>query len=155
MAPPGTPLHPESPPPREYMTKKQTPHPCLSHFEEKGIQAVGAELNVLIYQGSDGDFIAQGIEIDYVASGSTEAEVRDRFADGFCQTILSYLRRDRPLNGLFKSQAPAEILQAYFAGQERDILRCEVGFKKQIPVTAPVPRTLAFHRPQGLELATA
>lgn len=154
MAPLGMTCTPP-PPPCEPMTKKQTPHPCLSHIEEKDIQAVGAELNVLIYQGLDGGFIAQGIEIDYVASGNTEEEVRDRFADGFCRTILAYLKRERPLDGLFKSQAPAEVRQAYFAGQERDIFRCEVGLKKQIPETAPVPRTLAFHRPQGLELATA
>lgn len=129
------------------MKKSPTP-PCLTHVQAADGDAVSAELHVLVMPSIDGGFIAQGIEIDYVASGETEEEVRNRFADGFCRTIMSYLERKRDLAGLFKTATPAEYRQAYFAQATGPILRCAVGrlSDQELPESAPVPKYLNFVR---------
>ena len=132
------------------MKKTSSPHPCVAHVQDGDAQGVAAELHVLIVPSLDGGFIAQGIEIDYAASGATEEEVRDHFATGFCATVISYLKRGRDLSGLFKTDAPAEFRQAYFANEIQPVLRCAVGVKEKgvrIPSSAPVPEFLNFVRP--------
>jgi hypothetical protein len=129
--------------------KTKTPHPCMTHVQGDHGQAVAAELHVLIMPGEDGGFIAQGIEIDYVAAGATEEEVQDHFAKGFCATIVSYLKRGRDLSGLFKTDTPAQYRKAYFATDIQPVLRCAVGVREQgvqVPESAPIPAYLNFVR---------
>lgn len=130
--------------------KKKAPHPCVAHVKNGSAQAVAAELHVLIVPGIDGGYVAQGIEIDYTASGASEDEVREHFAKGLCATIVSYLKRGRDLAGLFKASVPAEFRQAYFSNQIQPILRCAIGVENtdvEIPESAPIPAFLNFVRP--------
>ena len=119
---------------------------CMTHVESDGRQAVAAEMHVLVFPGIDGGFVAQGIEIDYVASGQTEEEARDHFAEGFCRTVRSYLTKGRDLSGLFKTATPAEYRQAYFASEGGDVFKCVVGLRSvgELPKNAPVPDVLNF-----------
>lgn len=133
------------------MKTNKTPHPCIAHVAEGDSQAVATELHVLIMRSIDGGFVAQGIEIDYVATGESEEQVRDHFASGFTETILSYLRRGRDLAGLFKSATPAQYRHAYFASETQDVLRCAVRFQgNEIPAAAPIPEYLSFRRSHKL-----
>lgn len=140
---------PRSPRSQRLTMKKTSPHPCVSFLEDGPSKAVAAELHVLIVPGLDGGFIAQGIEIDYVASGRTEDEVRDHFAKGFCATVVSYLKRGRDLSGLFKTDAPKEFREAYFSSAIQPMFRCAVGLKEtgvDVPESAPIPAFLNFVR---------
>ncbi len=132
-----------------------TVRPFLAHAVSTERQFVAADLRVLIAPGAGGGFVAQGIEIDYVATGATEEEARERFADGFIATIRSYLRRNRPLSGLFKSAAPAEAREAYFDQETKPMFWCEIT-EDFGPATqgAPIPRSISFVRhPNALRAA--
>lgn len=121
--------------------------PVLAHADDGDVQTVAAELRVLIAPAMCGGFVAQGIEIDYVATGTTEDEAREHFAAGFIATIRSYMKRGRSMAGLFKSNVPAEARQAYFAQSTRPIFRCAVAEAfGALPLDATVPRSIAFIR---------
>ena len=124
----------------------------MTHVASGENHAVAAELRVLVMPTADGGFFAQGLEIDYVATGATEAEACDRFARGFVATIQSYLRRGTDLTALFaKARTPPEYVQAYFAGVNKHVLHCAVTEVEGLPEGAPIPRTFSFcstDRPQ-------
>ena len=117
---------------------------CMAHVEEAGSTTAAAALHVLISPSVDGGFVAQGIEIDFVASGRTEEETREHFARTFCLTISEYLKRGRDLRGLFKTPAPAEYRKEYFALAKDDMLVCAVQVKKDFPAHMPIPETIGF-----------
>ncbi len=117
----------------------------MTHVANGESHAVAAELRVLVMPSADGGFFAQGLEVDYVATGATEAEARDRFALGFVATIQSYLRRGGDLTALFaKARTPPEYVQAYFAGAVKHVLRCAVSEVEGLPEGAPMPKTFSF-----------
>lgn len=120
---------------------------CLKHLHSADGQVVGAALNVLVLPSKDGGFVAQGIEIDYTASGSTEEAAREHFAQGFCSTIVSYLARGRAFDGLFKTSTPREYVQAYYSGKFRQVFACTVTECKPdvvFPEGLPVPERINF-----------
>lgn len=124
---------------------KKSTKVVLTHSDSGRDHSVEAELRVLVVPDSHGGFIAQGLDIDYVASGATEEDARSRFANGFIATIRSFIRRQRPLDGLFKTQAPAEARQAYFAASTQHVFRCAIKQQlEDIPLDFGVPRALAF-----------
>lgn len=129
----------------------------MTHVASGENHAVAAELRVLVMPSVDGGFFAQGLEVDYVASGTTEEEARDRFARGFVATIQSYLRRGRDLGALFaKARTPPEYVQAYFQGATKHVLRCSVTEVQGLPADAAIPRTLNFcsiDRPRKVALS--
>ncbi len=130
----------------------------MTHAASGGNHAVEAELRVLVMPSADGGFFAQGLEVDYVATGATEREARERFAHGFTATIQSYLRRGRDLGALFsKARTPPEYEQAYFAGARKHVLHCVVvEGVGNLPADAQVPRRLSFcstDRPQVAALS--
>jgi len=101
--------------------KKRT---ILAHAQSGDLHAVEAELHVLITRSNDG-FVAQGLEIDYVATGSSEQEACDRFAEGFVKTVHAMCKRGRDLGALFsKSKTPAEAWTSYFSAANQHVLRC-------------------------------
>jgi hypothetical protein len=133
--------------------------PTMTHVASGESHAVGAELHVLVMPSCDGGYFAQGLEIDYTATGATEAEARDRFARGFTATIQSYLRLGRDLGALFsKARTPPEYVQAYYASARRHVLHCmviavDVPDDTQRP--AAIPRQFSFcsaERPQAIAL---
>lgn len=130
--------------------KLKNSSPCLAHVQDGDRHGVAAELHVLVMPAAEGGFFAQGIEIDYVATGATEQEVRDHFANGFIATVLAYLKRGRDLKGLFKSVAPIEVRQAYFASKDRPVLRCAIAHKDDASLPDDVPHVLNFIQAESL-----
>jgi hypothetical protein len=117
------------------------------HQSDNDQHLVAAQLRVLITQGSDGAYIAQGLEIDYCSTGASVDEVQSNFANGFIKTIRSLIKRQRPLSALFKSQTPQDIWQEYLDSSVQDELLCAtcVDLSKEIPEKTSVPfSTLAF-----------
>lgn len=108
-----------------------------------------AQLRVLICPDSQGGFVAQGLEMDYCATGATEQQVQERFADGFLGTIESLLKRNRSLSALFKSRTPSEEWQRYIEGELHHELTCAtvVDLTQKMPAEVPF-KSLAFCRPR-------
>ncbi|MEH6420981.1 hypothetical protein [Pseudomonas sp. CGJS7] len=119
--------------------------PVMAHVQVGDREAVAAELHVLLCEAADGGYLAQGIEIDYTATGATEEEAKDHFAKGFTRTVKAYLERNRALEGLFKSRTPAEYIAAYYEGTVRPELCCVVTHRRvEVPAHVPVPHVIAF-----------
>ena len=54
-------------------------------------------------------WIAQGLEIDHVAQGSSLAEVKQLFQEGFLATVNEHLKRFNSIEGMLVG-APREVL---------------------------------------------
>jgi hypothetical protein len=125
--------------------KKTSIQDCVEHLEDGRHQAAAAALHVLISPSLDGGFVAQGIEIDFAASGASEEEAREHFAVTFCATVQEYLKRGCDLSGLFKSPVPAELRKEYFARAKGDVLICAVGISKsEVAEDSPIPENFGF-----------
>jgi len=122
---------------------KKTAKVVMAHHRSGDSDTVTAALNVLVCPAEEGGFIAQGIEIDYLATGATEDLAREHFADGFAMTISAYLNKGRSLDGLFKSRTPAEFIKKYFSAPSQPVFMCLVE-QKRMPAVTGVPSTLAF-----------
>ncbi|MGH8029359.1 MAG: type II toxin-antitoxin system HicB family antitoxin [Arenimonas sp.] len=115
--------------------RKTTTYPNVAHVSDGDLHAVATALRVLITPADAGGFVAQGLEIDYVATGDTVEEVQDRFARGLLATIESLIRRARPLSALFKSSTPPEAWQAFMDKGAGDMVTCvtAVDLRDQMP----------------------
>lgn len=118
----------------------------ISHTRTEQGEEVAAALNVLVCPAEEGGYIAQGIEIDYLATGATEELAREHFAEGFAATLEAYLKRKRPLDGLFKSRTPAEYIKQYFSAPAQPVFVCLVSRSRELAeaVEPGIPQTLAF-----------
>jgi len=96
----------------------------MTHAKQGDRHAVAAHLRVLIVPAAKGGFVAQGLEVDYVATGATVEDAQHRFAEGFLRTMRSIIRRDSRLDSLFKSKAPRGAWAAYMEGDRQDTLTC-------------------------------
>jgi hypothetical protein len=74
------------------------------------IVAIG-DLHVLLVPDGD-SWIAQGIEIDYIAQGDTPEQAKEYFEHGFTKTIALYLKDDGDITG-FLRWAPPEVIAEY------------------------------------------
>lgn len=121
----------------------------IAHAWRGDRHGVAAELRVLVSPSEHGDyFVAQGIDIDYIATAKTEAEVRNDFAEGFVRTVFSMLARGRDLAALWsKSRVPSEAVAAYEAAGSKELLHCvqAIDLTKRLPADAQVPRKVIFH----------
>lgn len=129
------------------MGKKEAT-PFLEHEKRAGSHRVTAQLRVLVTPSINGGFVAQGLEVDYLATGATLDEVQQNFANGFLATAEAILRRGRDLTSLFKSRAPLEAWQQYIASGHTDTLTCEtiLNIQDRLPQGAPFA-ALAFCQP--------
>lgn len=126
--------------------------PVLLHQRSEDRHAVAAQLRVLIVPADEGGFVAQGLEIDYLAAGATIEEVQANFAEGLMRTVQAYLRRGRPLDGLFrKGRTPPEAWQMWLDGERHDKLTCATVLPLGVPKDAPFFDHIAFR--QALPLA--
>ena len=116
----------------------------MAHIQDGDVHGVATELHVLIMPASEGGYVAQGIEIDYTATGVTEEDVREHFAKGFIATIRSYLHRRRELKGLFKTKTPAHFVEAYYASKDRPVFRCAIGQSLPEAEARAMPNILMF-----------
>lgn len=127
------------------MKKHLKSNDCVAHVSEGNNHGVVAALNVLIVPAAEGGFFAQGIEIDYAATGATEAEAREHFQHGFVETVKRYIDRGRSLSGLFKVSTPPEYREAYFSGTLRQLFVCAIGHEQTgLPNDRGIPGLLRF-----------
>jgi len=133
------------------------PHTAIAHAWAGDRHGVAAVLRVLVSHSETGDyFVAQGIDIDYVATGKTHDEVRNTFAEGFLRTVYSMLSRGRDLAALFsKSAAPQEVVAAYEAAESKEVLPClaSIDLTDRLPARAAVPHKVVFHAVDHLPVA--
>lgn len=125
----------------------------VAHAQDGDGHLVAAQLRVLISPDPSGGYVAQGLDIDYCATGVSIQQVQDRFLNGFVRTIEALLRRDRPLSALFKSKTPPEVWQAYMDSTRKDELTCAtfVDLSDRVPAGLPF-QSLAFCSPRQLRL---
>jgi len=82
--------------------KKQTVGASALHAHVGDHHAVGVlSLRVLLVEDTSGWF-AQGLDIDYAASGSDVDEVKKNFEDGFCATVHEHLVMHGSIERLLK-----------------------------------------------------
>ena len=62
----------------------------------------------------DGQFFAQGLEVDYAAQGSTLDEVMKIFGDGFARSIDAHIREHGNISG-FLRPVSAEVMMDFNA----------------------------------------
>lgn len=105
---------------------------------------IQAALTVLVAPAAEGGYFAQGVELDYVATGATIEEAKDRFARGLVATFQEYIKRNRPIKGLFKSSPPPEVRKAYFESDSQPVFFCQVIGTDEIPSGHHIPRRLQF-----------
>lgn len=125
----------------------------LTHLSAGDAQhIVAAQLRVLIVPDEEGlGYVAQGLEIDYVATGHTLEEVKANFAEGLLRTVEAYLHRDRPLSALFsKGRTPPEAWQQWLKSERKDMLNCAtlVDLRGRLPEGTPFFEALAFRQPE-------
>jgi len=82
-------------------------------------------LRVLITEEPNGWF-AQGVEVDYFASGETLEDVQRRFVSGLTASIVEHLQRYGDLQRLIK-WAPANVRNKLKTGQYSNITPFPVG----------------------------
>ena len=69
-------------------------------------------LKVLLIE--DGDhWVAQGLDLDYAAAGSTIADAKHRFSQGLCHTIGEHLAKYESIEKLIRP-APREVWQLFY-----------------------------------------
>ncbi|MGN7917334.1 hypothetical protein [Lysobacter sp. 22409] len=121
--------------------------PVMAHVQNGVAEAVAAELHVLLCPAAEGGYLAQGVEVDYTATGRTEEEAKEHFAEGFTRTVLAYLKRSRSLDGLFRSRTPQEYVAQYYANAVQPELCCVVSRSRvDVPADTPVPHEITFLR---------
>jgi hypothetical protein len=62
---------------------------------------------------SGGQWIAQGIDIDYATSGASQELAAQSFMLGLCMTIVEHVRRFRSLERLISKRAPDDVYRAW------------------------------------------
>ena len=118
------------------------------HVSEGDRHAVAAQLRVLICSDDEGGFVAQGLEIDYCATGASVEQVQERFAQGLLRTAERLVKRGRSLSALMKTQTPREAWDQYLSSERHEVA-CATVFRYEGEVPAGMPFTsLAFCSPR-------
>ena len=87
---------------------KGNPHAVAVHVEKESAHLVGlGKIRVIVFK-EDGAWIAQGLEIDYAASGTTKGEAQKNFEIGLEGTVDLHIKIHNGIESLLKV-APAEI----------------------------------------------
>lgn len=80
-------------------------HAAIHADTDRFIVGIG-DLRVVIKEDS-GHWFAQGMEIDYVAEGTSLEDVKDRFERGLAATVHEHVKRFRTIEHLLES-VPSE-----------------------------------------------
>lgn len=112
-----------------------------------GTHDVEIAIRVWVYEhGPEHDraWVAQGLDINYVASGSSPEDAMERFAKGFIATVAANLEEFDSIEE-FAKPAPPEIFQAFFSTQKAAASRRPLTMPTA-ERTVPLPRSLEFFR---------
>lgn len=87
------------------------------HFKNTGCEGVIIGALRVIVSEQDGYWFAQGIEIDFAASGSSLQDLQERFECGLVETITAHLNKYGTIENLLK-YAPKTEWQSLADSQE-------------------------------------
>ena len=83
--------------------------PHENYQDDDAEMAIVGILNLQVIVAPEGDsWIAQAIELDYVAAGDNPEDAKQRFESGLCETIQENFKIYGHLNNMLESRAPAE-----------------------------------------------
>ena len=124
-----------------------------AHIRDHANQAVA--LRVLVSRSPSGDyFVAQGLDIDYVATGKTEEEAQKHFQTGFIETVRAMIQRGRDIGALYtKSSAPQQAWKSFFAAAKQHIFACKVDISGEIAPEVEVPESIFFQHEAKVAIA--
>jgi len=92
---------------------KGSPHAVAVHVEKESTHLVGiGNIRVILFR-EDGVWIAQGLEIDYAASGATRKEAQKNFEIGLEGTVDLHIKIHKSIKNLLKI-APAEVWKSLY-----------------------------------------
>lgn len=81
--------------------------------EKTGTHGVGFRNLKVVVVNDEGNWFAQGLDIDYAAQGKSLDEVKQHFQDGFKATIEQHLKIFGNIRKLLKP-APAEVWKEFY-----------------------------------------
>ncbi len=90
--------------------------PFGAHESEGEVVIEG--LRVLVTSNEDG-WVAQGLEIDYAAGGTSVQDVLERFATGLACTLDEHFKAFGTVEGMLK-HAPEDVWKAFFSAHVTD-----------------------------------
>jgi len=93
--------------------KKGSDEPMAVHAQEGENHMVGIGPIRVLLLNDDGGWFAQGLEVDFVASGDSVEEVKHNFGNDLCQTLHENLRVHGSIAPVLKA-APPEFWARYF-----------------------------------------
>jgi hypothetical protein len=99
-----------------------------------------SDLHVMV-EHNGATWFAQGVEIDYAASGASLEDVQDRFERGLRRTIEANLKRFNSIERLLK-YAPAEVREQFHASA----IRFELTHRSVFDLSNNIPSSFPFHR---------
>lgn len=125
------------------------------HVSEGGTHVAFVKALHVLLSKEDGGWFAQGVEIDYVASGATADEVKKNFADGLALTIDEHLKMHGHIKNILKG-VPLEAFGAYIETPPDDIEELSfltaISMFEKAKVSAPKEKAKAFPF-KGLQFA--
>lgn len=108
---------------KESTTKQQADEASVFHAKTPDANVVGVEYLRVLLTSEDGQWFAQGLEIDYAAQGTSEEDVKLRFQKGLECTIREHLRMLGKIDDLLVP-APLDVWREFYIGaKERTVDR--------------------------------
>lgn len=104
-------------------------------------------LRVLVVQ-EDGQWFAQGIEVDYAAAGDSLEDVKDRFSRGLLETARAHIRRFETIDGMLRFAPEATWRRIFDESEAYDVTLQQVQ-----AISAPKEPTLPFKQIAYLQRA--
>jgi len=107
----------ENPNWRRRLFGKPVEIPAVRHVaNEDGTHDVEVAIRVWVYE-QGGAWVAQGLDVNYVAAGESAEDAAERFAKGFMETVAAYLQEFNSIEEFVKP-APREVFQAFLNTQK-------------------------------------
>ena len=105
------------------MAKKLDPKPqgeeaVVTHAEDDDLHAVLVNALRVVVTQDEGQWFAQGLELDYAAAGTSEEDVKTRFAQGLGATINEYITIYGSIEKIVKV-APQEAWDLWLEGDHQ------------------------------------
>ena len=128
---------------------KAKPTQAMAMHEIDGdnhIVGVG-NLRVIVCQDEDKTWLAQGLEIDYLATGDSAEEAKTNFEIGFKATINLHIKIHRTIEHLLKV-APQNIWKS-LKGEGTQYRYSQVSFHEDLFKALPYPGINFIEEPEG------